>query len=334
MTSFIEQLNYTDNEIIDIAKESANKCQFIVRLAKRSSIMHLEKFAQTLGIELPRDKAITEKGIIARLIDESWWRRQLRTYYRRQSEQYEIEQGKVHRKFGLYVSDKGFESVRQQKIRNRRLLKSLIATNEENQEYTLQELSELNVSNPKIRRGELMMRIAGFEMLSKDIGHASEFYTITCPSKMHARLSKSGFPNLKYDGTTPRQAQEYLTKLWSQIRAKLARQNIKPYGIRVSEPQHDGTPHWHLLLFLPGDQVEQTREIFSNYALKVDGEEKGAKEHRFKAVEIDPDKGTAAGYIAKYISKNIDGFGIDDDLEGNDAKESSERVLAWASIWG
>ena len=324
-----------DSEIVILAKESAKTCEIIVRRAKKSPIRHLTKFVRSKKINLPQSKTITEEGVISRLIDESWWRRQLRVYHSRKTEQFEIEQGRVHRHTGIYVSDQGFECFKEQKIRNRRLLESLVATNEDDQEYTLQELSDLSVSNPEIRRGELMMRIAGFDdLLSKDLGYVSEFYTITCPSKMHARLSKSGFPNPKYDGTTPRQAQKYLTKLWAQIRAKLARQGIKPYGFRVSEPQHDGTPHWHLLLFMPAEQTEQTRDIISAYALKEDGDEKGASEYRFKAVEIDPEKGTAAGYIAKYISKNIDGFGIDDDLEAKDAKSSSERVLAWASIWG
>lgn len=56
---------------------------------------------------------------------------------------------------------------------------------------------------------------------------------------------------------------------------------------------------------------------------------------RFTAIVIDPKKGTASGYIAKYISKNIDGFKVldhEDDETGDNI--TVNPVLAWASTWG
>jgi len=104
--------------------------------------------------------------------------------------------------------------------------------------------------------------------------------------------------------------------------------------MRVAEPHHDGTPHWHLLLFIPKDQATIATSIFAKYALQEDGDEAGAKEHRLKTVLIDPAKGSATGYVAKYISKNIDGYNVEDDHYGRNAIESATRIEAWASIWG
>jgi len=64
----------------------------------------------------------------------------------------------------------------------------------------------------------------------------------------------------------------------------------------------------------------------------------GAKEHRCKCVAIDPERGSATGYVAKYVSKNIDGAGEIGDAEsdetGGSVRDSVARVAAWASCHG
>lgn len=57
--------------------------------------------------------------------------------------------------------------------------------------------------------------------------------------------------------------------------------------------------------------------------------------HGFDAKAIDPAKGDAAGYLAKYITKAIEsgeaGELVQEDLYGYDAGQSAKRVDAWAS---
>ncbi|MCX8578836.1 replication endonuclease, partial [Gilliamella sp. B2717] len=55
--------------------------------------------------------------------------------------------------------------------------------------------------------------------------------------------------------------------------------------------------------------------IMRTYALDEDGDEPGAQENRFKFVDIDKQRGSATGYIAKYISKNIDGYQLADEVD-------------------
>lgn len=280
--------------------------------------------------------SLTVTGFVRRVTDRDgkWWRRQLRGRHGRDLEAAAIQVGLVKAQTGIYASDETLSRKRQQSRRNRRILESMEAVNDSGYSQSLAELSDVTVSNPRIRRAELMTRARGFEEIAKSLGHAAEFYTVTCPSRMHASHAKSGKPNAKYDGTTPREAQAYLAKVWTRIRAAAAREGVGMYGFRIAEPQHDATPHWHLLLFVQPDQIDTLRALFKHYALQTDGDEPGAEKHRFTAVAIDCSKGSAVGYIAKYVSKNIDGHALDSGLYGEAPVEGAQRVKAWASTWG
>ncbi|HEY9018628.1 replication endonuclease [Thiomicrospira sp.] len=213
-------------------------------------------------------------------------------------------------------------------------MSSTFLSNELGQVFTLKELSDKSVSNPKIRKAELMVRIRGFEETSQALGHEALFVTLSCPSKYHRSFSKTGHENPNWGGFTPLDAQAYLNNVWQRIRASLDRSQIRFYGFRVAEPHHDGTPHWHILLFVNVNEAKPLTEIIQHYALLEDPDERGAKQHRCSFTKIDPKKGSATGYIAKYISKNIDGADIEHDSYGENAATSAERVNAWASCWG
>lgn len=320
------RLSASDQDLCDYAAARARACE-------RVTPAHAATIARNEGIEPPDGRTMTEKGKAARLACRYWWRRKVRASHGREVEGAAVRMGMVHKRAALYVSDNSLNRRRGQNRRNRQMLEAMQAVNELNQSFTLQQLSDLSVSNPKIRRGELMTRIAGFEDYANSAGHVSLFITWTCPSRMHSHHI-TGERNPKHDGTNPREASQYLAAQWSKARAALARKAITPYGFRIAEPHHDGAPHWHMLLFVHPNRAELLTAIMRKYALQVDGNEHGADKHRFKVVEIDRAKGSAAGYVAKYVAKNIDGYGVDVDLFGKDPKKSAERVAAWASTWG
>ena len=333
-------LIYSDDDIQQTAKScsedlSKRLASFGVDkdLCVNMALLYLKKW----GIQVSRNflRKTPPENFLKRATCDLWWRRQLRKIHGRKAEQIGINLGLVQKKSGGYCSDFALQRRQDQLLRNKALLEKLEAENQEGQVYSIDELAALGVSNPSIKRSELMVRMRGFEEYANEAGHDAEFYTITCPSRFHSHLSKSGKRNPKYSGETPQQAQKYLGKVWSRVRAKLSRDNLPVYGFRVAEPHHDGCPHWHMLFFMKPEHKKLVRQIIRKYALADSPDEKGAQEYRFESVSIDPSKGSATGYLAKYIAKNIDGHAVGEDFEtGRDAEQSSERVEAWAATWG
>ncbi|HBU2562958.1 TPA: replication endonuclease [Klebsiella pneumoniae] len=274
---------------------------------------------------------------IARLQKEKWWLSKIRRIHDRWREHLMIATGYVSKVASPYCSDPCFREWVAQKKANLEFLNAMELEDQDTGERS----SLLNkvmgsVSNPKIARHELMVRMRGFEDMANEMGLVGMFYTLTAPSRYHSTHVQSGKRNDKYRDASPRKTQKYLCKVWSRVRAKWGREKIRTFGFRVAEPHHDGTPHWHLLLFLRPEEAEYATAIFRKHALREDGGEPGAQEHRFTVTPIDEKFGSATGYIAKYISKNIDGYGMDgelDDESGQPVKEMAKRVRAWASRW-
>ncbi|QWZ06179.1 replication endonuclease [Klebsiella pneumoniae] len=275
---------------------------------------------------------------ITRMFNEVWWRTSLRRIAAAWREHLQIAVGNVSKKRHAYASKNCVTDWREQKRRTREFLKGLDLEDEDGNRISLIEKYDGSVANPAIRRCELMTRIRGFENICNELGYVGEFYTLTAPSKYHA-TTKAGYRNSKWNGSSPSDTQSYLTGLWARIRAKLHREEIRIFGIRVAEPHHDGTPHWHMLMFMLPEDVERVRLIIRDYAWEEDHHElrsNKAKKARFHAEAIDPEKGSATGYVAKYISKNIDGYALDgetDDESGELLKEAAPAVSAWAARW-
>lgn len=342
-------VSLSDSELCEIAREKARECMSLgqygpgLYLVDVSAIRaKMGRFVAGFGIVPPGEK-IEDRPAISRMTDSLWWRRRLRVSQGRALEAEAIRLGYVHKNAEIYASDVTVAARQQQRRRNAQALESAIAVNlDTGQEFKLAELAARSVANPTIRRGELMTRIAGFESVAKGLGHVGLFITQTCPSRMHPKRTNGAavFENPKFDGSTPKEAARYLSATWAKIRAALARRGVAVYGFRIAEPHHDGTPHWHCLVFCALDAVRRVLGVWCRYARREDKRElnsAAAKKARFHVKRIDWARGTAAGYIAKYVSKNIDGGGyqVQGDIEGgaHDAITPSHRVEAWAARW-
>lgn len=315
-------------------------------------------------------------GALARIVCAMWWRRRLRRLCVQTRERIGQERGEVcNRARSPYCTTDTHARRREQNKRNRQMMEATELENEHGECFTLAALIDKSPSAKHIRRGELMTRIRGCEEWADAAGFVGIFTTNTAPSRFHPQ-SFHGGANPRADGSTPREAQAWLRATWARARAALQRAGVAVFGFRVAEPHHDGCPHWHMLLWCHPEQAEALRETLWRHwlseelkraaaerkaergrwacmvcgkgrtqrvwgPLRLEHIEAGAAAHRFKAVAMV--KGGAAGYVAKYIAKNVDDAGAiereghRDESDGAQVElfgGSATRVEAWAAAHG
>lgn len=314
-------------------------------------------------------------SLLVRLLDESWWQRKINRAWAIYCELIAILTGQVRKGVSPYASAHAVREFTQRKAAQQAWMAGMSAVNEElGQEIDLVDAVMGSVANPEIRRHELMVRMRGFEDMAQEQGKLGLFLTLTAPSSYHAWRQGSKdkaktYQNEKFNGACPTDTNRLLCKQWARFRAALAREGIMAFGFRVVEPHHDGTPHWHCLLFI---NPEHQRDFLTLLAYHFTAAERAelkmpngdhldalaelkirnkmprikwlldvnspavvkAINPRVNWKEIDPTKGSATGYIAKYIAKNIDGHKVGMDYEAEaPVDHTTIAVAAWASCW-
>lgn len=314
-------------------------------------------------------------SLLVRLLDESWWLRKINRAWAIYCELIAILTGQVRKGVSPYASAHAVREFTQRKAAQQAWMAGMSAVNEElGQEIDLVDAVMGSVANPEIRRHELMVRMRGFEDMAQEQGKLGLFLTLTAPSSYHAWRQGSKdkaktYQNEKFNGACPTETNRLLCKQWARFRAALAREGIMAFGFRVVEPHHDGTPHWHCLLFINpehqrdfltllayhftateraelkmpnGDQLDALAEMkIRNKMPRIKWLLDVSSPAVVKAInprvnwkEIDPTKGSATGYIAKYIAKNIDGHKVGMDYEAEaPVDHTTIAVAAWASCW-
>lgn len=275
---------------------------------------------------------------IRRMLCDRWWLRRLRRAHSRRCEGAAIGAGVVRRGLWAYASQDAVARRVAQRRRNARALENASVECEETGEsLPLADVVAGSVANPEVKRGELMVRIRGCDAVANEEGCACEFWTLTAPSRFHAQriIGATAEANPAYSGATPKEAQRYLSKVWARARAAWKRRGLAVFGLRTAEPHHDGCPHWHLICYGSRRDLRFARRLLRVYALRDNPEEPGARKHRFVVLEAKGSRGAA--YAAKYVSKNINGTGMESERDGETGRQVSatvERVDAWAAAWG
>lgn len=277
---------------------------------------------------------------IMRLVTPRWWERQLKIQQTRWREALWIASGEVSRAASPFLSRQALLDIRYRRLATLDFLKSRELENTRNGDRVdLIDKVMGSIANPDIRRMELMTMLAGIERYATAHHHMGMLVTLTAPGHYHPTRTRGHDQVLVNTGwlpdcPSPKMTQHYLVRLWGKIRTALKDRKLQIYGLRVVEPHHDGTPHWHMMLYCDRAQRPAIVDILRRYAQSNDGHRTVAHSHQFDCKHIN--KGGATAYVAKYIAKNIDGYALDGESDhetGKPLKDMAASASAWASLW-
>lgn len=224
-----------------------------------------------------------------------------------------------------YVSEVSFQNWTRKQHESKQYMAAMSVLNTETGEhFKLEDVASRTVANPENRRIEMMVRSRGFEELAEELGYTALFITWTLPSKYHRNSPH-------WNGASVKEGHKALMAKWAVGRARLAKRDIDYFGFRVAEPHKDATSHSHYFLFCSHKDKADVVRILREEATHEDRAELGSDvTPRFDVKEADPSKGGATAYIAKYVSKNINGK----HMPESKAEENAFKVRAWASVHG
>lgn len=309
----------------------------IVNAAPRfeDAIPDLENLIISQGLEIPAIKAPV--GLVLRTLDPIFWERRLVRQAAREAEHRRIRNGLVSGKTSPYASKAAVAAFQEREAAHREWARDRLLISDQGEVLSFSDLLD-SAEASRSRFSELLCRIYGCQAAGHEAGHEAALITITAPSRFHA-VSR------RYSAAeTPRTTQKYLNDLWARARAAFKRADLSPYGLRIAEPHRDATPHWHFLLWAPAAELEEVVEILRAYSLEDSPNEPGAQRRRFTVEKIDRERGSAVGYVLKYVCKNLgevelpNGDSLNGVLDqGKPAGSTAEALTAirtWASLWG
>ena len=163
-------------------------------------------------------------------------------------------------------------------------------------------LSQLVISvyhSPERYYAQTQNRVNTLESIAKERGLKPLFMTLTLPSEYHKyKSTRSGklIINPKYNDITSKESVKVLTKMFGRLRQDRALKELTKENriyFRVNEPHKDGTPHTHILMFVPADRVDRVKRAY-----------KRLYDERANDIQtVTDDINNSVAYVMKYINK-------------------------------
>lgn len=301
---------YSEDELTNLAKAISGHHKLYLAGSTEHEVKNHLLGEHAFGIKIKATKTSTTESLVARLIDQKWWRRNINKLADERREHL----AQISRTLGKYANQKccskatmSVMRARRKKtlsyLKNKNMVVSSTLGSSAPVTFTLFDVAKAQAEN---RLNELYLDIKALEKIASDRSWGWMFMTLTAESKYHSNpsMGKNSFdPELN-----ARAANISISEDWKAIRGALKERGFRPsldyFGFRVVEVHDDGCPHWHILLFYRDGLLEIVESAVERLYRERPGEY--FKKNKERIIRVGREKGSdssasPASYIYNYL---------------------------------
>lgn len=170
------------------------------------------------------------------------------------------------------------------------------------------------------KASEIYMKVKDLEKEAEKKGYIALFTTFTCPAEFHSNPSTG---RNCWNGSTPRQASNWLSERLVALNKDRERHSIETLGMWCKEAHKDQCVHMHSMFFVNPSQVDELIDLINKHFSHSPSAVRIVRISKEEAKKAGKKAASPASYITKYVIKSL-----------RDKSDESMKNKAVARLWG
>lgn len=279
-----------------------------------------EFFVTAEALNYASDRNISNKEIRGK--EKSTFRRLTRiikTVARKQRELHLLKSRKVGGAGEAYCSAELLRFQEEKDIEQQEFIENTEIVYVKNGKEERTALSKFALTDER-KASEIYMKVKDLEKEADKKGYIALFTTFTCPAEFHSNPASG---RNCWDGSTPRQASDWLSVNLVALNKDRERHGIQTLGMWCKEAHKDQCVHMHSMFFVRPDQADELIGLIHKHYSHSENSVRIVRISEEEAKKSGKKGASPASYITKYVIKSL-----------REKSDESMKNKAVARLWG
>ena len=279
-----------------------------------------EFFVTAEALNYASDRNISNKEIRGK--EKSTFRRLTRiikTVARKQRELHLLKSRKIGGAGEAYCSAELLRFQEEKDIEQQEFIENTEIVYVKNGKEERTALSKFALTDER-KASEIYMKVKDLEKEADKKGYIALFTTFTCPAEFHSNPASG---RNCWDGSTPRQASDWLSVNLVALNKDRERHGIQTLGMWCKEAHKDQCVHMHSMFFVRPDQADELIGLIHKHYSHSENAVRIVRISEEEAKKAGKKGASPASYITKYVIKSL-----------REKSDESMKNKAVARLWG